>query len=85
MNSSSMMGSMNYNGIEDLSSFQQHFWNGVNTQSMVLLGILLIVDSTTTHDTIAETQSIDQDDAIPMEEESSVPCPPSDTATGAAE
>ena len=52
---------------------------------MVLLGILLIVDSTTTHDTIAETQSIDQDDAIPMEEESSVPCPPSDTATGAAE
>ena len=73
---------MNYNRIEDLSSFQQHFWNGVNTINGVAWNL---TDSTTTHDTIAETQSIDQDDAIPKEEESSVPCPPSDTATGAAE
>ena len=67
---------------EDLSSFQQHFLNGVNTINGVAWNL---ADTTTHHDTIAEKQSIDQDDAIPKEEESSVPCPPSDTATGAAE
>ena len=66
---------------EDMPSFQQYFLNGKET----INGVAWNRAVTAMHDAVEKRLSMDQDDTVPMEEESIVPQPSSDSATGATE